>query len=89
MCETSNDKTNNCPMLLAFKKVLYEQTNNTQSHNYEGRQYSNKNHGGNYFSGGHNPNFNTYHPNNRNHPKFSWKNDFVAHSQLSFPSQPQ
>jgi len=87
VCETSNHKTDDCPTLTAFEEVLYGQTNNT--HNYEGRQYSSQNHSGNHFLGGHNPNFNTYHPNNHNHPNFSWKNDFITHSKPPFPSHPQ
>ena len=38
VCETIDHVTNECPTLLAFKEVLYGQTNNNHSHNFKGRQ---------------------------------------------------
>ena len=77
---TNGHKTEDCPTIPAFKEVLYGQASGSQP-----RPYQNQNQGGNYQ--GYNPNSNTYHPNSRNHPNFSWRNDFAP--QQPFPSQSQ
>ena len=86
VCDNSNHKTDDCPTLPAFKEVLYGQTNNSHTHNFEGKNFQNQ--GGNNYVGGQYQNQNTCHPNNRNHPNFSWRNDAAAPSQMPFHTQP-
>jgi len=74
VCETSAHLTDDCPIIPAFKEVLYGQSSNTHTHKYEGMYY--QNHEENYYS-----DFDAYHPDSHFHPNFSWKND-------STPSQP-
>ncbi|XP_052172242.1 uncharacterized protein LOC127788168 [Diospyros lotus] len=73
VCETNGHMTEDCPTIPAFKEVLYGQASGVQPRQTEG----------------YNPNSNTYHPNSRNHPNFSWRNDSAAQPHAPFPSQPQ
>lgn len=81
VCENSTHLTDDCPIIPAFKKVLYEQYNDTHTHNCEGMYY--QNHEENHYL-----NFDAYHSESQFHPNFSWENDFVAPPQESFLPQP-
>jgi hypothetical protein len=57
ICETNEHSTNDCPTLPSFKECLYEQANALNS----------------FQKPNHNPYLQTYNPDWRNHPNFSWK----------------
>jgi hypothetical protein len=59
ICETNEHSTNDCPTLPSFRECLHE-----QAHALNSFQMPN-----------HNPYSQTYNPDWRNHPNFSWKSD--------------
>ena len=63
ICETSEHSINECPHLSVFKEAMHEQVNAIE---YTQKPYPS-------------PYSNTYNPNWRNHPNFSWKNDHNAY----------